>query len=210
MFINNVYEKLEKRYGNLEWWKTDNCFEVFVGAILTQNTNWVNVEKALLNLKDFLTPSAILGLEIEKLQQLIRPSGYFVQKAERLKIIAQFFLDKGEDYLLNADTKKLRIELLSLKGVGNETADSMLLYGLDKPSFIIDAYTRRIFHRLGFAVPKKYDDFREMFMAVLEKDYKLYARYHGYIVELAKSHCTKKNPDCVNCPLADICKKEII
>jgi len=204
-----IYKKLLKYFGKQDWWPAETRFEVIVGAILTQNTNWKNVEKAIINLKKagVLSLSKLSKVLKRKICEYIRPSGFFNQKAERL-ILLMDFLKKNYrgsiSVLMKENLKTLRRKLLGLKGVGPETADSILLYAADKPSFVIDAYTKRIFSRLGISANDKYEDLQYLFQKDLPKSVSLYKEYHALIVELAKKHCRKK-PLCSGCPLSDIC-----
>lgn len=200
----------EVGYG-LSWWPAKDVTEMMVGAILTQNTNWKNVEKALINFNDNLTPQFILSRTHDELVEIIRPSGFYNQKAERLKLLMEWFSTYHFDpsMVIKKDTKSLREELLAIKGVGRETADSILVYGFGKPSFVIDAYTKRIFSRLGFEVPKDYDAFRAMFEESVENNILTYDHYHGYIVEHAKEFCRKK-PFCAACPLKQVCVQKLV
>jgi endonuclease-3 related protein len=212
--INQIYSLLYKSFGPQGWWPTTlenelhpkhhgkapkndkERFEIIVGAILTQNTNWKNVEKAILNLNEnqLLEINKIKKINKNKLAKLIRPSGYFNQKAERLKIIADFY---------SKNKNPSREELLAIKGIGPETADSILLYALQKPSFVVDAYTKRIFGRLGFK-EKTYDEFQALFHKSLQKKTKIFNEYHALLVELGKNHC-KTKPMCDKCPLKKLC-----
>lgn len=201
-----VYNKLFEAYGLQGWWPINNKysggpknfneqFEVVVGAILTQNCAWSNVEKALINLKGNLDINSILRFDDQKLGQLIRSTGYYNQKVRKLKNVAEFFKN-------NKDPS--REELLSLKGVGPETADSILLYAFNKPYFVVDAYTKRIFIRLKLCdINMSYDELQKLFMDNV--DVKLFNDYHALIVKLAKEHCNSK-PQCNGCPLNDLCK----
>lgn len=192
-----IYNLLFERYGKQEWWPVTSKnkeFEVCVGAILTQNTAWSNVEKAIKNLKEnnLLSKEAILKVDIKKLAELIKPAGYFNQKARKLKEFSNF---SGEI---------TRENLLNIWGIGPETADSILLYAFNEPIFVIDAYTKRIFSRIGFK-EESYDELQKLFMSKLTKDFKLFNEYHALIVKLAKEHC-KTKPECVNCQLNKICQ----
>ncbi|MCA1927637.1 MAG: endonuclease [Calditerrivibrio sp.] len=203
---------MDERYGEQNWWPADTAFEVVLGAILTQNTNWNNVEQSIKNLKKeiILTPQNILNIEDEKLKDLIKPSGFYNQKAERLKIISSFIIEK-----LGCDIKNIkeyplitgRRMLLNLKGVGEETADSILLYAADIPSFVIDKYTMRMFYRIGFDIDMKYRKYYEIFMDNLPHDVKLFKQYHALIVENSKLFCRKKAV-CKGCPLERTCLKK--
>ena len=205
-----IFQTLLGHYGLRDWWPAKTPFEVVVGAILTQNTNWINVEKAITNLQlaDALTVQTILNLERENLEQLIRPSGFFRQKAERLQHFCHYLQEHhhGElDHLFDQDLDLVREELLSLKGIGPETADSILLYAGQLLSFVVDAYTNRLFGRLGIlSGTEKYAAVRDLFMSHLPEDIQLYSEYHALIVIRCKGFCRKK-PLCNNCPCADIC-----
>ena len=208
--LQNIYRKLLNHYGPRNWWPAETPFEVVIGAILTQNTNWNNVAKAISNLRQAgaLTPTAILGLTTAELELLIRPSGFFRQKAERLQLFCRH-LDNQHQGDLNAFLQQeldlVREELLQLKGIGPETADSILLYAGQRPSFVVDAYTGRLFSRLGLLNGKeKYDQIRALFMSRLDGDVQLYNEFHALIVIHCKDVCRKK-PLCSNCLFDDIC-----
>ena len=206
----HIYQILLGHYGPRDWWPAESPFEVVVGAILTQNTNWNNVEKAIANLRqaDALTLEAILNLEREELEQLIRPSGFFRQKAERLQLFCRYLHEHHRGSfksLFDQELNQIREELLRLKGIGPETADSILLYAGKLPSFVIDTYTNRLFGRLGLLSGKeKYSAVRDLFMSHLPEDIQLYSEYHALIITHGKSFCRKK-PTCQNCPCIDIC-----
>ena len=206
----HIYQTLLGHYGCRDWWPAKTPFEVVVGAILTQNTNWNNVEKAMTNLRqaDALTVGTILNLDREKLEQLIRPSGFFRQKAERLQLFCHYLQKHHQgslERLFDQELNLVREELLRLKGIGPETADSILLYAGQHPSFVIDAYTNRLYSRLGVLSGKeKYPEVRDLFMSHLPHDTQLYNEYHALIVIHCKDFCRKK-PLCNNCPCADIC-----
>ena len=206
------YKKLYKRFGPRHWWPGETPFEVMVGAILTQNTNWVNVEKAIANLKAYnvLSPKRLYEIDISILASLIRPAGYFNIKAKRLKAFIKWFMESYDgkiEKLKTVDTATLREQLLSVKGVGNETADSILLYALDKPTFVVDAYTYRVFsrHRL---IPEEttYEEIKDFFESNLKRDLKLFNEYHAQIVEVGKTFCRTK-PLCDKCPLKQFLPK---
>jgi endonuclease-3 related protein len=204
--LRRVYAALRKAFGHQKWWPGDTPFEIMIGAILTQNTAWSNVEKAILNLKKAkkLSFRALRRISSKRLSQLIRPSGYFNVKADRLKCFMDF-LDRecrGDLSKLKRRTMPaLREKLLAVKGVGPETADSILLYALDKTSFVIDAYTRRIFSRHGLAKGHEtYEGWREIFMRALPENRGLYNDFHAQIVRTGKDYC-RKVPRCEKCPL---------
>ncbi|MFH1208766.1 MAG: endonuclease III domain-containing protein [Candidatus Omnitrophota bacterium] len=201
-----VYTALRKAFGHQKWWPGDTPFEVIIGAILTQNTAWTNVEKAILNLKKArkLSFEALRRVPSKKLAQWIRPSGYFNVKADRLKAFMDFLDRECRGDLLKLKQKTmpvLREKLLAVKGVGPETADSILLYALGKRSFVIDAYTKRIFSRHGLAKDHEtYERWREIFMRALPENRDLYNDFHAQIVRTGKDHC-RKVPRCETCPL---------
>jgi endonuclease-3 related protein len=216
--IKKIYSTLYKTFGPQGWWpttpknqlhpkhngiipkNTKQMFEIIIGAILTQNTSWKNVEKAIFNLnrEKLVDINKIKKINLKKLASLIKPSGYYNQKAEKLKIAAQFF---------SKNKNPTRDELLAVKGIGPETADSILLYAFKKPYFVIDAYTKRIFSRLGLCDGKcSYNELQELFYKNLPKKTKLFNEYHALIVELGKQFCTTK-PKCKECILKNSCKK---
>ena len=186
--VLQLYKDLLKKYGQPQWWPAESPFEVAAGAILTQNTNWKNVEKAITKLKELglMTAESIVAVDTKILETAIRSSGYFRQKAERLKILSQFLLDNGlEDGALPEGLSpiQLRADLLALKGVGPETADCILLYAFDLPFFVIDAYTRRFVKKHHLCAPDlKYEKMREFFEIDLPKDVRIYNQYHALII----------------------------
>ena len=186
-----LYKTLLKQFGPQNWWPADEGplkgWEICVGAILTQNTNWKNVEKAINNLKEenSLGPQKIMSVKTSKLQKLVKPSGFYKQKAKRLKIFAQFALSFGSPnkFLTNVT----RDQLLSIKGIGPETADSILLYACNKPYFVIDAYTRRLLSRMKIIRgDESYDYLQSIFHDSLPHDVELYKEFHALIVENEK------------------------
>ena len=207
--ILKFYQKLYRHFGPQHWWPGETPFEVMVGAILTQNTAWKNVERAIENLKreNALSPEEINKMNIEKLAQLIKPSGFYNLKAKRLKsFIERFMEDFNGDIqeMKKLEKHTLREWLLSIPGIGRETADSIILYAIEKPIFVVDAYTRRILSRHGFIKgDEDYDEIQEIFHKNLPVDTGLYNEYHALIVRLGKEYCRKKNPLCETCPLRD-------
>jgi endonuclease III related protein len=201
-----MYRQLLRTYGPQRWWPGETAFEVIVGAILTQNTAWQNVEKAIARLKHahLLTPRALRRVSEKRLASLIRPSGYFNIKAKRLKSFIRFlFIDyRGSlDAMFKESLEILRERLIRVKGIGPETADSILLYAGGYPTFVVDAYTRRVFSRHGL-VPEeiRYEALKRFFMTNLPPDSALFNEYHALIVKVGKDRC-KKVPLCTNCPL---------
>lgn len=205
--LEDIYEKLYRCFGPQDWWPGDSPFEVIVGAILTQNTNWQNVARAIDNLKKakVLTPTKLHSLPLNKLAQLIRPSGYFNIKAKRLKSFLGFLFKNHQgklDKMFSLPLDELRQEILSVKGIGPETADSILLYAGGYPVFVVDAYTKRIFSRKKlFSEDADYHRVQEIFMVNLKKDVQLYNEYHALIVRLGKDFCKKTKPKCEICPI---------
>ncbi len=204
--LTQIYEKLFRRYGPQHWWPAETPFEVIVGAILTQNTAWTNVAKAIANLKAAgkLSPGALRDTPEEELALLIHSAGYHNIKARRLKAFVNWLGEQYKDRLnkmFSGDIKHLRRELLGVYGIGEETADSILLYAGNKPVFVIDAYTRRILDRLGIA-PKSndYTAYQTLFMSNLPPDAMLFNEYHALLVRLGKEHC-RKRPRCQGCCL---------
>ncbi len=195
-----LYNQFLFHYGNQDWWPADSPFEMMVGAILTQNTAWTNVEKAINNFEAELTPGLIRDINNEKLAEIIRPSGYHNQKAIKLKVLADWMADYDDDIdkIKSKSGETLRAELLGIHGIGRETADCILTYALDQPYFVIDAYTRRLFERIGIEVPVDYDDFRKMIEISIPKDLNLYNEFHALIVRHCKDYC-QKTPKCEAC-----------
>ena len=186
--VHNIYKSLLSEFGHQHWWPADSQYEIVVGALLTQNTSWRNVEKAINNLKKAkaLSPEKLLKTKTAKLEALIRPSGFYRQKAERLKILTKKYME-----IKKRDALPSREELLELKGVGKETADSILLYAFGLPYFVIDAYTRRFCAHHDLFKGKEYDDYRGLFESSLPKSVPLYKEYHALIVEWGKTKSGK-------------------
>ena len=202
----DLYSRLYKAFGPRDWWPGDTTFEVVVGAILTQNTAWRNVRKAISNLKSrsLLSPQALYHVPVQDLATVIRPAGYYNIKARRLKHFVRFLFQESAgdlDRLLAEDIDTLRGKLLSINGIGPETADSILLYAGDKPTFVVDAYTRRILFRHNL-IPEEtsYDEVRDFFMDCLEPDAFMFNEYHALLVHVGHTFCLKKNPKCTGCP----------
>ncbi len=203
--VMEVYEALMDHFGPQEWWPAESTFEMLVGAILTQNVSWRNVEVALENLKNHgvLDPERMQGMEQRELEILIRPTGFYRQKAERLKALSQAVLEQGGvvSFLKQED---LRNKLLGIKGIGPETADSMILYGAGEPTFVVDAYTTRITARV-FGVEADYHTIKAFFEEDLPRDPVIYGEYHALLVVLGKRHCKKSKPVCEGCPICHLC-----
>jgi endonuclease-3 related protein len=205
--LRDIYRRLDEYFGPLNWWPAEDSLEVMVGAILTQNTNWKNVEKSIETLKmaDLLSFDSLLHMPEEQLAGLIRSSGYFSLKARRLKNLLEMV---AEDYdgdltlLLSEDTPTARAALLRVKGIGPETADSILLYAGEHPTFVVDAYTHRILSR-HHMVPEScdYQTIQELFMDNLDHDAAIFNQYHALLVMTAKRFCKKPEPLCSECPL---------
>lgn len=209
--LTKIYNLLYAHYGPQNWWPADTPWEMMVGAILTQNTAWVNVEKALANLwvngqpeKQIVGPLVIYRMNQEELAQRIRPAGYFNQKAKKLKFLAACLVEEfggKPERLFALPTPELRKKLLALWGVGEETADSILLYAAHRPVFVVDAYTHRVFSRHGFINEKAgYGAMQKLFMDNLPQRVELFNEYHALIVRVGKEYC-RKAPQCEGCPL---------
>lgn len=208
--LMSIFEALLGRFGPRYWWPAETPFEVVAGAILTQNTAWRNVERAIdaLKAEGPLTAETLLRLEPQRLEALIRPAGFFRQKAQRLQLFSAYLMNQYEGDLsamLSGPLQEVRDELLRCKGIGPETADSILLYAGERPSFVVDAYTRRLFGRLGLLQgTESYDQVRFLFMSHLPHDPELFNEYHALIVEQCKQFCRVK-PRCCDCCLRYDC-----
>jgi len=216
MRLTTIYNSLSKYHGPQAWWPGDSPFEVMVGAVLTQNTAWLNVERAIANLieADALSPQAIVDAHHKRLASWLKPSGYFNIKAKRLKNYCRWYLQNGAYPNLSTwPTDELRKALLSVNGVGPETADDILLYAFDRPVFVIDAYTRRIFKRLGMIEgDEHYEELRQFFENGLKtsvQQVQLFNEYHALIVVHAKDFC-KTRPVCEQCCLAAVCQRSTL
>jgi endonuclease-3 related protein len=207
----DIYRRLLDCFGPQHWWPAEEPFEVIVGAILTQSAAWGNVEKAMANLKraEALSSAKLRRLQLPRLAKMVHPCGYYNAKALKLKSFA-FWLgnhyNDDLDRLFAVNTDDLRQQLLSVHGIGRETADSILLYAADKPVFVIDAYTRRILSRISL-VPGKdsYDGYQALFMEHLPADAAMFNEYHALLVRLGKDFC-RRHPLCPQCCLKDICQ----
>jgi len=208
--LQEIYNRLFDHFGSQDWWPADTPFEIMVGAILTQNTNWQNVEKAIANLKaaDLLSFAAMSTLPVEELADYIRPAGYYNIKAVRLQnffsMIEQQW-DGDLEYFLDQPAAVLREQLISVKGIGPETADSMVLYAAEKPIFVVDTYTHRILSRHEI-IPEEYSYFeiQELIMDNLEEDTSFFNEYHALLVQAGKHFCKKSKPQCDQCPLSGV------
>ena len=226
MPIKKIYDRLFSHFGPQNWWpvtleneitpkyhkkiklNSKQKLEICFGAILTQNTNWKNVEKAIiqLNKNNLININKIIRVNNKKLAEIIKSSGYHNQKAIKLKNFCLFLMNnynRNIEKLFSNSITKLRSELLSVNGIGPETADSIILYAAKKPIFVIDAYTKRIMNRIGFK-ENSYDELQNLFMNSLKKDEKLFNEYHALLVELGKNVC-KKKPLCSQCPISNMC-----
>nr|WP_295974456.1 endonuclease [uncultured Bacillus sp.] len=201
-----VYDQLFSYYGPQEWWPAQTPFEMMLGAILVQHTNWHNASKAIEQLRPYMEPKQIEKMSVNELAQLIRSSGYYNSKARRIKSYMEWFRQYDYDIgrIKRQEPGHLREELLRIYGVGRETADVILLYAFDIPIFVADAYARRIFMRLGYHIPKSYDEFRIQVEKALPQNIKLYNEYHALLNKHAKVHC-KTAALCKGCPLHSIC-----
>ncbi|MHC4693507.1 MAG: endonuclease III domain-containing protein [Planctomycetota bacterium] len=204
--LTEIYQLLFDSFGPQHWWPGQSQFEIITGAILTQNTSWANVEKAIANLKsaNCLTPEKLYHLDVSQLANFIRPAGYYNIKTKRLKNFINWLFDNYHGQLTNLETvntDQLRAELLSINGIGFETADSILLYAFEKPVFVVDAYTARIAFRHQLIEPDaNYEQLRELFQSNLPEDVKLFNEYHALLVRVGKEFC-KPKAKCPGCPL---------
>ena len=202
-----LYQQLQAEHGNLRWWPADTPFEVALGAILTQATAWRNVEKAIDNLKaaDAFSPEQIHAISQDELEKLVHPSGYFRMKAKKVRAFVDHIIERPMAVMFEQDVPVLRKELLSIYGVGPETADSIILYAAEKPSFVVDTYTYRLISRLGWVEGNfHYERLRALFMDNLPPDTNLFNEYHALIVRHGARVC-QKTPDCEACFLQSQC-----
>ena len=211
--LKKIYDKLYTAFGPQGWWPASSPFEVAIGAILTQNTNWKNVEKAINNLKrhNLLNPKKLKEIDEKKLSILIKPAGYYNQKAKKIKEFVKFLMENygGKmEKMKGANPVELREKLLSIKGIGRESADSILLYALGMPVFVVDAYTYRIMLRHGLIYEDiTYEELKELFEKNLPSDVKIFNEYHALLVKVGKEFCKKRAPKCDECPLEEFLEK---
>ena len=212
--LTGMYQAMLDALGPSLWWPGDTPFEIAIGAILTQNTNWKNVEKAIENLKtnDCLEPKALFALAPKGLAELIRPAGYYNIKTKRIRNFLTFLKDEADfqiESLKGMELIDIRPKLLSVNGIGPETADSILLYALEYPTFVVDAYTHRMMGRHGLIYADiDYHELQSLFMDALPEDVALYNEYHGLIVRIGKDWCKKKAGLCETCPLKSFLNTE--
>ncbi len=205
-----AFKLLYDHFGPQDWWPGDSPLEIMVGAILTQNTNWSNVSKAINNLRDadLLEYDALKRISVEEIAHYIRPSGYYNLKAKRLRNLLDMIEEQygGKlDLFLGDQHGPCRENLLSVKGVGPETADAILLYACNHPAFVIDTYTHRLFSRHNLVDEETdYETMQDLFLSVLPEDVELYNEYHALIVKTATTYCKKNNPLCEQCPLQGV------
>ena len=218
--ITEIYRLLLNSYKPQGWWPLkgelkkkalteEEKLEICIGAILTQNTNWKNADKSIKKLhnKKLISTKKLAGIRDEKLAQIIKSSGYFRTKAKKIKIFCNHMIKKKETITEFLSDKNAREELLSIWGIGPETADCMLLSAGQRPVFVIDAYTERIMSRIGMCEPDtSYAKLQELFHSKLPEDHKIFNEYHALIVEHAKKHCTKNKPRCEECPIKNNCQ----
>jgi endonuclease-3 related protein len=211
--LQEVYQRLFDTLGPQHWWPGQSPFEVMVGAVLVQNTNWQNVEKAIENLRqaDLLEPHALYAVPPEELEELIRPAGYYRVKAKRLRSLLKLLVDRYDgslEAMFQTRMSLLREELLQTNGIGPETADSILLYAGGMPSFVVDAYTCRIMARHGWiGFDSDYHQVQDYFSSNLPDDTQLFNEFHALLVRIGKDFCRKSSPKCQQCPLCDLLPK---
>ena len=204
----SLYNQLLAQHGHRKWWPAGTPFEVALGAILTQATSWRNVEKAMENLRnaDAFTAEQIASISQAALERLIRPSRYFRMKAQKVRAFVDYIAERPLHVMFQQDVPELREELLSIYGVGPETADTIILYAAGKPSFVVDSYTYRLFSRLGWVEGRyNYAKLRALFMDNLPHDVDLFNEYHALIVGHGARICHKKTPNCQECRLRETC-----
>lgn len=208
--LSEVYERLLAAFGPQRWWPGESPFEVLVGAVLVQNTAWKNVERAIDNLREagVMEPQALYALDEAELAELIRPAGYFQVKARRLRNLLRLVVERYDgslEAMFRTDLATLREELLSVNGIGPETADAILLYAGELPSFVVDTYTHRVLARHGWiGYDADYHEIQDHFAATLPENAALYNEYHALLVRLGKEYCRKTAPKCNECPLVDL------
>lgn len=211
--LTEIYRRLFEAFGRQHWWPAQSPFEVMVGAVLTQSTSWQNVERAIRNLRqaDLLDPCALYAVPLPELEDLIQPVGYFRVKARRLRSLLQYLIERhggSLEAMFGAGLPELRRELLSVHGVGPETADSILLYAGGLPSFVVDAYTQRVFARHGWiGFDADYHEIQDYVQSELPQDVAMYNEFHALLVRLGKDYCRKTNPRCAECPLRELLPK---
>jgi endonuclease III related protein len=208
--LTEVYRRLFDAFGPQHWWPGESPFEVIVGAILTQNTSWQNVERAIHNLReaDLLDPRALYAVPVEELEELIRPAGYFRVKARRLRSLLEFLVEQYDgslEAMFAVGLSDLRPRLLEVNGIGPETADSILLYAGELPTFVVDAYTHRVFSRHGWIdFEADYHRIQEYIEGELPRETPLFNEFHALLVRLGKDYCKKTKPKCSECPLREM------
>jgi len=208
--LSEVYQRLRDAFGPQHWWPGESPFEVLVGAVLVQNTNWQNVKRAIDNLRqaELLEPHALYAVPVEELESLLRPAGYFRIKARRLHNLLKFLVQRYDgslEAMFRTELETLRAELLAINGIGPETADSILLYAGGLPIFVVDTYTHRIFARHGWIdFDADYHAIQDHFQSGLPSDASLYNEYHALLVNLGKHYCRKTKPKCPECPLFEL------
>ncbi len=210
--LMQIYELMYQKNGTMNWWPAQTRFEVIIGAMLTQFVSWKNVTCAIGNLKsqNLMSIEGICGVDSEKLEELIRSTRFYKQKAKKLKEFCAYLVDnyKGDlELFFDKDMYELRKELLSLYGIGEETCDSIILYAAEKPLFVVDSYTRRVYTRLGFFKEDiSYREMQKFFMENLEHNVQLFNEYHAQIDTIGSRSCFNRKPNCGGCPLNSICK----
>jgi endonuclease-3 related protein len=206
--LQEAFQRLLAAFGPQHWWPGDSAFEVMVGTVLVQNTAWRNVERAIANLRDanLMDPRKLYALPVDELAELIRPAGYYQVKARRLRNLLQLVVESYDgslDEMFAIELAALREQLLSVHGVGPETADAILLYAGGMPTFVVDTYAHRVLVRHGWiGDDASYDEIKELFEASLPADAMLYNEYHALLVRVGKDYCKRSAPKCDACPLA--------
>jgi endonuclease III related protein len=208
--LQHSYDHLLAAFGPQQWWPGGSPFEIMVGAVLVQNTAWRNVERAIANLRDadVMELHALYALPPAELAELIRPAGYYQVKARRLRNLLQFIIERFDgslDTMFSTSLATLREELLSINGIGPETADAILLYAGGLPTFVVDTYTHRVLARHGWiGYDAGYDEIKDLFESTLPAEVPLYNEYHALLVRVGKDYCRRSAPRCEECPLVDL------
>lgn len=214
--LMSIYDRMYDHFGPRGWWPGETLFEICVGAILTQSVSWKNVTKAITNLRNvgLLNLNSMYHCSLEDLERCIIPTLYFRMKAKKLKAFVNHVIENYNGDLksmLSQEISYLRQELLGMYGIGPETADSILLYAAEKPIFVVDAYTRRIFSRIGFWDEDiTYSEMQKFFMNHLSRDFSFFNEYHALIVGVGNKFCSNKKPRCDECPVMELCDHPII
>jgi endonuclease-3 related protein len=209
-YLSQAYDQLLAAFGRQNWWPGESPFEIMIGAVLVQNTAWRNVERAIANLRDagLMEPRVLYAVPVAELAELIRPAGYYQVKAKRLRNLLQFLMERYDgslEAMFSTEIGTLREALLSISGIGPETADAILLYAGGLPTFVVDTYTHRVLARHGWiGYDAGYHEIKDLFESTLPADAPLYNEYHALLVRVGKDFCRRSAAKCEECPLANL------